>query len=144
MSVFQIQRKSDKQDFLLLQTQSGPEGLALAKQCSLLSGLNEDGNSPFLQTIEVLEFKGKLFIVLEHLKTAVSLSRQIFVLAEKENGVINDDDSFCKFTLYKVAKALEIMHKNNKVHGDLNTQNVLCDPQSGQIRVVTTATAFSR
>jgi len=69
------------------------------------------------------------------------------VLAEKASicsGGSPLSNEFSKYTLYLVAKALDTMHKNGLVHGDLKARNVLCDQASGKIRVITAPCAFSK
>ena len=82
--------------------------------------------------------------MLEHLKDAVSLSYQISTLYSTPGG-LNEIEKFCKYTLYKIGKAVEILHQADEAHGDLKASNILCDVDEvgSTIRIVTKATAFS-
>ena len=78
VSVFHIREKEGEQDFLLLQTKANAEGHALASHCALLNTLEPNKQmSPFLHHNESIKFKEKIYIVLEHLTNAVSLSFEI-------------------------------------------------------------------
>ena len=78
VSVFHIKQKDREQDFLLLQTKANAEGHALASHCALLNTLEPNKQiSPFLHHNESIKFKEKIYIVLEHLTNAVSLSFEI-------------------------------------------------------------------
>ena len=83
--------------------------------------------------------------MLEHLKNAVALSHHLNTLYSMKEGV-REIEKICKYTLYKVGKAIEILHRNDLVHGDLKTSNILCDidTNDSSIRIVTKATAFSK
>lgn len=43
-------------------------------------------------------------------------------------------EAFCKFTIYQVAKALQVMHKRNVLHRDLKSNNILCKA-NGDVKV---------
>ena len=80
-----------------------------------------------------MEFNGKIFVVMEHLNHAVSLSHQISDLHSDniDGSKTGDIDLFCKYTLQNICKALELMHRNDIVHGDLKASNILCDSERG-------------
>ena len=146
VSVFQIKRKEDQQNFILLQTKSNVEGRALVANCAQLKTVSGDSEL-FLRHEETIDCNGKIFIILEHLNHAVSLSHQIAELhsdrSMTDGTEIEQIDNFSKYTLLKICMALELMHKNDLIHGDLKASNILCDSYLGQIRVITKATASS-
>ena len=87
VSVFHIKQKEGEKDFLLLQTKANAEGRALAAHCALLNTLEPNQkNSPFLHHNESIEFKEKIYIILEHLGGTVSLSHQISALYSSQGG----------------------------------------------------------
>ena len=50
--------------------------------------------------------------MLEHLKNAVALSHHLNTLYSVKEGV-GEIEKICKYTLYKVGKAIEILHRND-------------------------------
>ena len=71
---------------------------------------------------EVLEYRGRLSFVFEHLgDNSVPLSHII----ESEEYI---DDDFCKYTIYLVIKALS-MGLTISVH-DIKAANIVCIPES--------------
>ena len=43
-------------------------------------------------------------------------------------------EDFCRYTLYKVAKGIQKMHKNNVIHRDLKSDNIL-HSADGEIKI---------
>ncbi len=75
-------------------------------------------NSPYLvKCEEVYEYDGELFVFLELLEGDFSQ------VIRKHWKNFNAD--FIKYTLFTVAKGLKDMHKNNVLHRDIKSDNIL-------------------
>ena len=100
------------------------EKQSVINECSLIKALNSEH---IVTCEEVFDWENKIYVFLE-LMDGGDLSKIV-----RFNSKSYSED-FCRYTLWKVAKGLQVMHKNNVIHRDIKSENILCTKQ-GDIKI---------
>ena len=120
--IYKVKRKVDDQYFALkwMKNNIGEnarkrilEECALSKVC---------GSNYVVQVEEIFDHCDRIHVFFEMMDRNMKSLPRIF----------NED--FCKYSIYCVAKGLQIMHSKNILHRDLKSENILCN-SLGQVKI---------
>lgn len=90
------------------------------KEVQFLAYLNCE---EIINCIEHYEHKRKIYMIFEFME-AGPISN---LIKKSVSGGFTFSEDFCKYTLYKITKALDNMHSKNILHRDFNSTNVHFD-----------------
>ena len=95
--------------------------------------INEASLIAYLECDELIKcedlyhFNSKLYIMLEYMDQGSMIN-----ILSAQNEAYSEE--FCKYSLFKVAKGLLKMHRNNVLHRDIKSDNIQCT-SDGQIKI---------
>ena len=124
-TIFKCKRLSDGSFNVLKHTgMSEAERQTVINECSLIKALNSEY---IVGCEDVYDFDKKIWVFLELMDEDMS---KIIL-----NSSSQYSEDFCKYTLYCVAKGLQAMHRNNVLHRDIKSENILIRKETGEIKI---------
>ena len=96
----------------------------MINEYSLIKTLNSDY---IVKGEDIYENNNKIWVFLELMEGG-----DLSVPIQESQSIYTE--AFCKYSLYTVARGLQDMHRNNVLHRDIKSDNILCRP-NGDIKI---------
>ena len=98
------------------------------KGANLLAHLASD---EFIKCVDFYNYNNQIFMMFEMMDQSGCLMDLIRL--DNRNSEYSED--FYRYTLYKVANALQTMHSRNVLHRAIKSENVIYSASTGQIKL---------
>ena len=126
--MYLVMRKTDNKKFILklgTEDASDLEKDRIRGESALLTAIS----SPYIVNCqEIFEFQSRLYVFLDYMDGG-SLTKFI------ENYYKEYSEETMKYMLWMSAQGIKSLHDRNVLHRDIKSDNVLCTPSTGDIKV---------
>ena len=126
--MYKVMRKEDSKIFILKLGSENATDIDKERvkgESALLAAINSDY---LVNCVEVYEFQNRLFVFLDYMEGG-SLNKFI------ENYYEDYSEETMKYMVYMSAMGIKCLHDRNVLHRDIKSDNILCRPSTGEIKV---------